>query len=328
MALTHGLFIGLTTLDCFYRAAHLPAADEKVVASKNLLVSGGPATNAAVAFAQLGGTQAGGTQARGTQTNAATLLSAIGSHPITSLLREDLHTYGVTIADLTPERLLPPPVSSIIVTAKTGERAVVASNAIDMQVRASAIAADVLQGVDIVLTDGHQMAVGAQVARWAKERSIPVVVDAGSWKPNFETLLEQADVAIASANFFPPKCQTPQDVFAYLKSLGIAKIAITRGHQAVLYWQATLENGLETGHEIISEIEVPNIRAVDTLGAGDIFHGAFCHFYLTHTFEEALLKASRSASFACQHWGTRDWTKVYKMVDKTTDDEAEESKAL
>lgn len=306
MAGTHGLFVGLTTLDCLYQAAHPPAADEKVVAAKSLLVSGGPATNAAVAFAQLG------SKLDAAKSNHATLLSAVGTHPITSLLKEDLQTYGVNLSDLTPNRQLPPPVSSIVVTAETGERAVVAGNAVDLQIPASELSADILQGIDVVLIDGHQMQVGAQVAQWAKAQNIPVVVDAGSWKPEFETVLEQADVVIASANFFPPECRTTTEVLAYLEDLGVAQMAITRGGEAILY--------RERGSA--GEIPVPSIRAVDTLGAGDIFHGAFCHFHLAHTFEEALLKASRSASFACQYWGTRDWTKIYRMTDDEDEDEA------
>ncbi|MEM6869477.1 MAG: sugar kinase, partial [Cyanobacteria bacterium P01_C01_bin.121] len=41
-----GLFVGMTTLDCIYRAEHPPTANEKVVAQKSLMVAGGPATNA------------------------------------------------------------------------------------------------------------------------------------------------------------------------------------------------------------------------------------------------------------------------------------------
>ncbi len=301
MANKRGLFVGMTTLDCLYQAERSPAADEKVVATKSLLVSGGPATNAAVAFAQLGGSQR----------NDAVLLSALGAHPLTTLLREDLQEYGVTIADLTPERLAPPPVSSIVVTQETGERAVVSGNAVDMQVAASQVSIDTLDGVNIVLIDGHQMAVGAQVAQWAKAKQIPVVVDAGSWKPGFETVLSFADVVVASANFMPPKCSDVDEIFAYLKGLGVEQVAITQGAGPILFW----ENGKR------QELDVPKIRAVDTLGAGDIFHGAFCHFYTSHLFKETLLKASRSASFACQYWGTRDWTKIYRMTDE---DEADE----
>ncbi len=306
MANKRGLFVGMTTLDCLYQAERSPAADEKIVATKSLLVSGGPATNAAVAFAQLGGSQG----------NDAVLLSVLGEHPLTALLKEDLQEYGVTIADLNPERLSPPPVSSIVVTQATGERAVVATNAVDLQVESdemlSTISIDILADANVVLIDGHQMAVGRQVAQWAKAKQIPVVVDAGSWKPDFETVLGLADVVVASANFFPPGCANADEVFAYLEGLGVAQIAITQGADPILFWE-----GGELG-----KIEVPKIRAVDTLGAGDIFHGAFCHFYVSHLFEETLLKASRSASFACQYWGTRDWTKIYRMTDE---DEADET---
>ncbi len=180
-----------------------------------------------------------------------------------------------------------------------------------MQVKPEQISPDILTDVDIVLIDGHQMAVSAQVAQWAKAKKIPVVVDAGSWKPDFETVLAGADVVIASANFLPPYCLTTADVQTYLKALNVSKIAVTRGAQPIDYADA----------ESSGEIEVPPVRAVDTLGAGDIFHGAFCHFYLAHTFPEALLKASRSASFACQYWGTRDWTKIYQIADETADED-------
>lgn len=306
MPTKRALFVGLTTLDCIYQADHPPSADEKVVATKSLLVSGGPATNAAVAFAQIGGAS------KGSLKNEAVLLSVLGEHPLTGLLREDLERYGVSLSDLNPGWHTPP-VSSVVVSTRTGERSVVASNAAGMQVDANQVSAKILDGVESVLIDGHQMAVGAQIAQWAKEREILVVVDAGSWKPGFETVLSLADVVVASRNFHPPNCSTSGEVLSYLNKIGVSKRAITRGGDSILYEDASSRG----------EIEIPKVRAVDTLGAGDIFHGAFCHFYLSHPFEAALLKASRSASFACQYWGTRDWTKIYRM-DELVDEEADE----
>ena len=49
-----GLFVGLTTLDLIYHADHPPQANQKVVAKDMMFAAGGPATNAAVAFAALG----------------------------------------------------------------------------------------------------------------------------------------------------------------------------------------------------------------------------------------------------------------------------------
>ncbi|MFN7658917.1 MAG: PfkB family carbohydrate kinase, partial [Dolichospermum sp.] len=52
---------------------------------------------------------------------------------------------------------------------------------------------------------------------------------------------------------------------------------------------------------------VPTIQPVDTLGAGDIFHGAFCHYILENSFVQALELAANTAAKACQYFGTRNW---------------------
>jgi sugar/nucleoside kinase (ribokinase family) len=47
---------------------------------------------------------------------------------------------------------------------------------------------------------------------------------------------------------------------------------------------------------------------VDTLGAGDVLHGAFCHYFaLEPDFEGALRQASEIATRSCQTLGTRAW---------------------
>jgi sugar/nucleoside kinase (ribokinase family) len=58
-------------------------------------------------------------------------------------------------------------------------------------------------------------------------------------------------------------------------------------------------------------LPVPNIDAVDTMGAGDIFHGAFCHFVLEQDFAQAMTSAARIASQSCTFFGTRAWIEHY-----------------
>lgn len=279
----YGLFVGLTTLDFVYRAATPPGQNQKIVASDYTVSAGGPATNAAVAFRHLGHT--------------TKLLSAIGCHPVTQLILADLQQCGVEVVDLTPTRLEPPPVSSIVVTEATGERAVISINAVKAQVNPADLPADCLQDVKIVLIDGHQMEIGRAIAQQAKAKGIPIVVDGGSWKPGFETVLASTDYAICSANFHPPDCPQEADVMAFLSDLGVAHVAITHGEQPIHY-----RSGQQTG-----SVEVPAIAAVDTLGAGDIFHGAFCHAILQQDFPAALAIAAQVAAQACQSFGTRRW---------------------
>ncbi|MBD2119420.1 sugar kinase [Trichocoleus sp. FACHB-262] len=278
-----GLFVGMVTLDMLYLAAAPPTNNQKLVASDYTVSAGGPATNAAVAFSALG--------------NQATVLGVVGSHPITNLIRADLDSCGVAIADLDPDRTEPPPVSSIITTEATGERAVVSINASKIQMAPDRIPSNILRDVDVLLIDGHQMAVGVAIAQQAKAQNIPVVVDGGSWKPGFEQVLALTDYAICSANFHPPDCCDLAAVFAALINLGIRHIAITQGNQPIQFYDAGEREA----------IAPPQVEVVDTLGAGDIFHGAFCHFILQTNFREALMAAAKVAAQSCTGFGTRHW---------------------
>ncbi|PMB17471.1 ribokinase [Fischerella thermalis CCMEE 5198] len=281
----YGLFVGLVTLDLIYLAQSPPRNNQKIVAADYTVTAGGPATNAAVTFSHLG--------------NQSELLGVVGSHPMTQLIRGDLEKYQVEIIDLDPATTNPPPVSSIIVTQASGERAVISINAVKTQANSQAIPPDILQNVDIVLIDGHQMTVGIEIAQTAKANNIPVVIDGGSWKPGFDKLLPFVDYAICSANFHPPNCQTQEQVFTYLSEFGIPHIAITQGEKPIKYLiQETGASGF---------VDVPKTTAVDTLGAGDIFHGAFCYYVLRENFLDALASAAKIAAFSCQFFGTRHW---------------------
>ncbi|HEY9665299.1 MAG TPA: PfkB family carbohydrate kinase, partial [Coleofasciculaceae cyanobacterium] len=191
----------------------------------------------------------------------------------------------------------PPPVSSIIVTEATGDRAVISLNAKKIQANSDQLPADIAAGIDVVLIDGHQMAVGYAIAQLAKNQSIPVVIDGGSWKPGFEEILPFVDYAICSANFYPPGCSNSEEVIAYLAAIGVPHIAITQGEKFIQY------SSLGTS----GQIPVPQINTVDTLAAGDVFHGAFCHYILQQSFTDALAAAAKIASHSCQFFGTRQW---------------------
>ena len=279
----NALFVGMVTLDLVYLSAKLPDNNQKVVASDYTVAAGGPATNAAVTFSYLG--------------NQATILGVVGTHPITHLIRSDLESQGVAIADLNPTTTQPPPVSSIIVTQSTGDRAVISINATKSQASSNQVPAALDSGIDLVLIDGHQMTTGYAIAQFAKNNNIPVVIDGGSWKPGFEKILPFVDYAICSANFYPPTCSSVEDVIACLAEAGIPHIAITQGENPIQYFS----------RGVSGQMLVPSINAVDTMGAGDVFHGAFCHYILRQNFIESLAAATKIASHSCQFFGSRQW---------------------
>lgn len=139
-------------------------------------------------------------------------------------------------------------------------------------------------------------------AKYAQSRGIPVVLDGGSWKEGTEELLNAVDMTLCSSDFTPPGCEGKESTMDYLFRLGVCKIAITAGENPIRY----------ASREESGEIPVPRVSAVDTLGAGDIFHGAFCYYYSTNggRFRNALECASVVASRSCESAGTRAWMTV------------------
>lgn len=279
-----GIFVGLVTLDVMYQTQLPLNANEKRVADAVLLAAGGPATNAAIAFQALG--------------NRAILIGALGKHPLSSIVREDLIQHGVTFLDLTPEATQPPSFSSIVAAAATGDRAVISRNAMDRPAPPDLPPIAALTEADVVLVDGHQMALGATLAQMAQQRQIPVVVDGGSWKPGFATVLASATAAVVSETFRPPGCASVEAAVSYLQRIGMPQIVVTRGGRSLLYWEGDRQG----------DWAVPTVNAVDTLGAGDIFHGAFCHG-IAHQLEllATLEQAAQTAALSCQFFGTRAW---------------------
>ena len=279
----NGLFVGLITVDLIYLTDNFPSSNQKIVALDQAIVAGGPATNAAVTFSYLG--------------NCATLLGVVGNHPLGQLINNDLSYYSVEVIDLNPQKTDSPAISSIIVTRATGERAVVSLNAVKSQVSLNQLPANILNGIDLVLIDGHQMAVSQAIVVEAKQKGIPVVIDGGSWKSGFENIIPWVDYAICSDNFYPPNCHNRHEIFTYLQAKGISHIAITQGEKPIQY--------LSQGE--FKELTIPRILAVDTLGAGDIFHGAFCHYINNYQFRDSLAAAAQVAANSCQYFGTRQW---------------------
>lgn len=279
----NGLFVGLTTLDLVFRVEDYPERNSKNVVSQTGLYAGGPAANAAVAFAAMGG--------------RVRLETAIGRHPLGAVMRGDLESRGVEVFDRLPDFEGLPPLASILVSHPGGDRTAVSSAATGLP----EIAFDpgwFGREPGVVLIDAHLFEICLGAARYAKALGVPVVLDGGSWKPGMENVLEAVDYAICSEHFLPPGCVTPQETLADLGRRGVRFRAVTCGERPIL-WQSEEGSGA---------VDVEAIEAVDTLGAGDFFHGAFCHAIgCGEGFAEALREGARVATASCRSFGTRDW---------------------
>jgi sugar/nucleoside kinase (ribokinase family) len=221
---------------------------------------------------------AGGPAANAAVTVAAlgepvTLVTAVGRHPLGELIRADLDTHGVRLIDATPDDDTPPPVSAITVLDATGQRTIVSRNAGE---RVVPVPAGGLPPADLTLVDGHHPALAVAAARSARR----LLVDAGSRRPVFDEILPYAEVVAASA--------------AFGADLSAPNVVVTDGPEPVR-WSG-------------GEIPVPPVDAVDTAGAGDVFHGALAVALKRGAdLPDALRQAIAVAGIRVAHPGPRDW---------------------
>ena len=289
-----GLFVGLATLDAVYRVERAPGPDEKVRALSQELVAGGPAANAAVTYAALGG--------------AATLGTALGAHPLAALAADDLAAHGVRLLDASPRSTAPPAVATAVVVDATGERSVVSVGAASSTVAPPAALEEAAHAADVLLLDGHHPGLALPAARAARAGGALVVLDAGSWKPALDELLPLVDVAACSAGFRVPGSRTVEESVRGLRERGVGRVAVTQGASPVLWC-----DGDDAG-----EVPVAAVAARDTLGAGDAFHGALALALAAAPqallpFAASIELAARVASLRCTHVGQRSWLQAPEL---------------
>ncbi|WP_162470742.1 PfkB family carbohydrate kinase [Saccharothrix deserti] len=239
------LCVGLTTVDVSQRVAEFPVPGQKVQSLGVHLAPGGPAANAARAVAALG--------------HRAVLLTALGGElgefARSRLDPVEVHSVGTG----------GPALSMVAVRERDGERTVISRNAVEFDLAGSEVAgvgaADVVdpalvEAADVVLVDGHLGPLALAAARVARRTGVPVVLDAGSWKPVLDDLLPLVDVAACSAAFELSESE--------VHARGVPLVIRTHGPHPV-----TWSRGGVTGGQ-----PVPVVEVRDTNGAGDVWHGA------------------------------------------------------
>jgi sugar/nucleoside kinase (ribokinase family) len=268
-----------------HRITKAPAVNQKVTSTAQFVAAGGPAANAAVTFAGLDG--------------MAILVTALGDDPVADLIRADLSEYGVRVVDAAAGTTRPVPVSAVSVVESTGDRSVVSLDAVNSDATPPAELGDLVADADVVLVDGHHPLIARAAVRHASRLSATVVVDAGRWKPVMSELIAYATDMVCSNDFRMPGADTPESTAAALVRSGVRTVVTTHGGDPVQWWS----DG-ESG-----SVAVEPVMVVDTLGAGDAFHGAYSYFSTKGVtgVAERIERSTRVAALRCSVVGPRAW---------------------
>lgn len=159
------------------------------------------------------------------------------------------------------------------------------------------------QPVDVILVDGHEPeASDKALKQYPHARA---VIDAGTLREPTKELAKQVDYFICSQDFayqytgIYAQTSEPENwpvIFAKLHELNQKHIAVTLGDAGLLY---------EDEHGIHAMRAYP-AKAVDTCGAGDIFHGAFTYCLANgYAFADALTISSMTSAISVESYGSQ-----------------------
>lgn len=188
--------------------------------------------------------------------------------------------------------------SIIIVDRPTGERTIIWDRDPKLNYGEGELNRDAITAGKLLHIDGHDQPASILAARWAREAGMKVSIDIDKVQPGVEELLSMIDFALPSAHFVNQFAGTPdwRQGLRELAKVVPGFIACTLGSGGVgVLWE----------NEII---EVPGIsvRAVDTTGAGDVFHGAFAYsLFRNWSIEQSLRFANVAGALACTRLGAR-----------------------
>ena len=250
--------VGLNATDTIIRLPHFPSLDSKVEIVSSNVLPGGQVASAMVAC-----------QSWGLSTR---YIGKVGSDPAADLQRSEFARAGVeahllTVPDCASQ------LAFILVDQLSGERTILWQRDPRLTVHPEELRRDWITRSRILLLDGHDTAAATLAARWAREASLPVVADVDNLYTGVEALLENVDYLVASRDF-PTRLISNPDLKESLRQIhcrfGCRVVSSTLGIRGVLAFDGS--------H--FHYAPAFRVNAVDTTGAGDIFHGAFVYAVL------------------------------------------------
>jgi sulfofructose kinase len=284
------LCVGVTSYDFYFMLDHHPDPDEKTIADAFLSCGGGPAANAAVTIAKMG--------------LSVALAGYLGNDLWGELHSKELKQSGV-LTDWIVRGNKPTPISTILVKPD-GKRSLVNYRDNNATLEKNAINFSNIN-LKIILFDGHEPDISMELLKQIKDDNVKTILDAGSVNPGTLLLFDKVDYLICSAKF-AEEITGSNKMGDALKKLSNQNenIVITLGEQGLI-WKTKMGQGKLNAYPIV---------AVDTTGAGDVFHGAFAgSLAMNKDLQEILKYSSAAAALSCTKPGGRTSIPTIKEVE-------------
>ncbi|MCO6388448.1 PfkB family carbohydrate kinase [Aliihoeflea sp. 40Bstr573] len=275
-------FIGIAVVDYIFLVDRLPDRAEKYRARDLQIVGGGLAANAAVTAARLG--------------HSAHMIGRIGDDVVAGQIGEGLAAEGVDCAGLRRFAGHRSPLSSVYVD-DAGERMIVNYGDWSIPTATDWLPDELPAGTGAVMGDIRWEEGARHLFDLARGAGLPAVLDVD--RPPFDaSLLDAASHVALSAQALREMTGTadPRAGLTRLRERCAAHLSVTIGAEGTLFFE-----GDAIAHEPAYAVDV-----VDTLGAGDVWHGALTVALAEGMETRAAIRfASAAAALKCTRFGGR-----------------------
>jgi sulfofructose kinase len=275
--------VGLNATDTQIPVPYFPQSGSKVeIRSANALLGGQVAT--AIAACQQWGLR-------------TRYVGKFGQDHAAHLHRAEFERLGVETHLFTAQGC--PSQQAFILVEPTGERTVLWKRDHRLTLLPEELQREWVVNARILHLDGHDTVAATQAAKWARSAGVPVVADLDDLYPGYEALLLNIDFLITSRDI-PARLTGDDNLHNSLPQVARAYkcrvTAATLGHEGVLAWDG----------DRFHYASAYCVDAVDTTGAGDIFHAGFIYGFVQGWLIRRQLEfACAAAALNCAAIGAR-----------------------
>ncbi len=275
--------LGVATLDQIFRVDHIPVAPAKFRATEFIVTGGGMAANAAVAVQRLGG--------------EAQYWGRVGDDDVGDQIVRLLEREQVDVSHVHRLPGARSKTAAILVDAR-GERLVCSAPSQGYPADTTWLPLHEIQRADAVLADSRWKPGAIALFDAASAANIPSVFDADAGDAEEVLTISRrathsvfSEPMLISLGWGPPRIALPR-AFAGQNHL----CGVTLGERGVMWFDGTAVRHLPARATV----------AIDTLAAGDTWHGAFALALAERqSLHQALHFATAAASIKCSRFGGR-----------------------
>jgi sulfofructose kinase len=241
-------------------------------------------------------------------------IGKVGEDELGQFSLHSIRQEGVDVSSVMIESNATNQSAMIIVDGPTGERTILWNRDERLMYREGELQKEEVCSGKILHLDGHDIHAALQCARWAKEEGIPTIIDLDKVEPLTSELIKEIDFVITSSRF--PMLYTgisdQKKALLELQKHTNGFLCATLGHEGAM----ALVDGK------ILHIEGFQVKALDTTGAGDVFHAGFIYGLLQNwEVKEILRFANAVAALKCRDIGGRKGIPSLEKVQRFLSEE-------